>query len=91
MTKQTIPNTIYLARDMVYHNYKRCFSYEEGEEYIQSWSGKGYVEKYELNGDSYYFIEVYSVGGSKEGNGPIFGSQLYSRKVNISHAHVILV
>lgn len=80
---------IFLARDLIYHNYKRCFSMEEAQNYIDGWGKTGYIEKYELQGDSYYFVEAYHYGDSKI-LGPVLGSQLYSKKVNLSHAHVIL-
>jgi len=75
---KAVPETIFLARDMVFYRYNGCLSRDEAEQYINSWSGNGYIEVYELSGNYYYFKGAEWIGSTKGGaaRGPVMGEQL---------------
>lgn len=83
---------IFLARDNLFRLYKGCKSREEAEAYINKWSGKGYIEKYELEGDFYYFKEAEFIGKLSRGETRAFvmGEQLCNQRVRKEDANIIL-
>ena len=83
-----LQKTVYLARDMIYHMYMGCKSEQDAIDYIARWSGTGYIEKYELEGDYYYFKNAEIVGSSKE-LGPLMGPDLVGNRVHIAGAKSI--
>ena len=79
---------VYLARDMIFHTYKGCSSKGEAEDFINSWSGKGYIEVYKKEGDRYYYDNDYSVVGERIGT--LMGPDLLGQGIHQKYAHIIL-
>jgi len=92
MKKSDDTSTIFLARDTIFHLYKQCKSRDEAEAYINKWSGKGYIERYELEGDFYYYKDAEFIGKLLRGEvkGPIMGEQLCNQRVHKNFANIIL-
>jgi len=74
----TYPKTIYLARDMEYHSTKTCATANDAAAYIESFSGKGYIEQFDLVDDYYRFVHAEWVGETNRHmvRGTVFGSDI---------------
>ena len=76
--KSSQPQTIYLGRDMDYHSSKACDNKNDAISYIQSQSGKGYVEVFQLEQDYYQFKTAEWIGPTNRNSirGTVFGADL---------------
>jgi len=88
---KTTPKIIYLGRDMVYHSTKACDTKADAIAYINTQSGKGYVEIFELNGDYYHFKSAEWTGATDKNTfrGSFFGSEM-PEGVHIKYVAVTL-
>lgn len=86
------PDEIFLARDMVFHFTKGFNEKQNAYNYINLWSGNGYIESYQLNNGYYEYVDSEWIGSTKSTTtrGHVMGEFLYNQRVHKNYRDIIL-